>query len=154
MRILTGSELPKLSAVASEMRPGGRVSSERISIYFYYVMSSFGKSEKILVNVNSGAGSVVFFQSTCHPLKRIGEEATKTRFSCEREVLFWSIDDLIFSYNVSSSETVGGMLLQSPSLHDYDEREMFCFYLYPMKRMSNKVRAISIVCISFSLSSP
>ncbi|KAL8458724.1 hypothetical protein ACS0TY_036292 [Phlomoides rotata] len=122
--------------------------------YVNPVVKSFGKSEKISVNVNSGAGSVVFFQSTCHPLKRIGEEATKTRFSCEREVLIWSIDDLIFSYNVSSSETVGGMLLQSPSLHDYDEREMFCFYLYPGKRMSNKVfrkEVVFLVDISGSM---
>lgn len=37
--------------------------------YVNPVVKSFNKSEKILLNVNSGAGSVVFYQCTCHPLK-------------------------------------------------------------------------------------
>ncbi|KAI3455638.1 hypothetical protein Pfo_012301 [Paulownia fortunei] len=122
--------------------------------YVIPMMKNLSKKEKILVNVNSGAGTEVLFQSTCHPLKRIGQEPMKIRFSYEREVSMWSMDDFSFSYNVSSSEIIGGVLLQSPSLHDYDQREMFCFYLYPGNRISNKVfrkEVVFLVDISASM---
>ncbi|KAK6148761.1 hypothetical protein DH2020_016286 [Rehmannia glutinosa] len=92
--------------------------------YVIPVAKTIPKKENILVNVNSGAGTEVLFQWSTHPLK------------------------------VSSSEIIGGLLLQSPSMHDYDQREMFCFYLYPGKRMSNKVfgkEVVFLVDISASM---
>lgn len=32
---------------------------------------------------------------------------------------------------VSSRDIFGSVLLQSPSRHDFDQRDMFCLYLYP-----------------------
>lgn len=123
--------------------------------YVNPILKSIIKKEKILVNVSSGTGTEVFFQSTAHhPLKRTRHEAAKTGFSTEREVQFWSRDDFNFSYNVASNEIVGGVLLQSPSLHDYDQREMFCMYLYPGKMINNKVfrkEVVFLVDISASM---
>ncbi|KAL0341819.1 UNVERIFIED_CONTAM: hypothetical protein Scaly_1844500 [Sesamum calycinum] len=76
--------------------------------YVLPMLKNLVKKEKILVNVNSGTGNELLFESASHPLQ------------------------------ISSSEIVGGLLLQSPSLDDYDQREMFCFYLYPGKWISTK----------------
>ncbi|KAL2243178.1 UNVERIFIED_CONTAM: von Willebrand factor A domain-containing protein 5B1 [Sesamum indicum] len=76
--------------------------------YVLPMVKNLVKKEKILVNVNSGIGNELLFESASHPLQ------------------------------ISSSEIVGGLLLQSPSLDDYDQREMFCFYLYPGKWISSK----------------
>ena len=40
---------------------------------------------------------------------------------------------------VSSTDIVGGVLLQSPFLRDFDEREIFCLYLYPGNSQDRKV---------------
>lgn len=123
--------------------------------YVNPMVKSITKKEKISVNVNSGTGTEVFFQSTSHHLERTEhEKAAKIGFSTEREVPLWSRDDFNFSYNVASNEIVGGVLLQSPSLHDYDQREMFCLYLYPGKMMNNKVfrkELVFLVDISASM---
>ncbi|KAL4560141.1 hypothetical protein LXL04_032290 [Taraxacum kok-saghyz] len=79
--------------------------------------------EKILLNVNSGTSHI-----TCNELKR---KAGQLGFSYEADVVKWSSQDFYFSYSVCSNEIYGGLLLQSPSLHDYDQRDMFCFYLFP-----------------------
>ncbi|KAH6831738.1 hypothetical protein C2S53_008481 [Perilla frutescens var. hirtella] len=122
--------------------------------YVNPMVKNITKKEKISVNVNSGTRTEVFFQSTSHHLKRTGHEATKIGFSTEREVESWSREDFNFSYNVASNEIVGGVLLQSPSLQDYDQREMFCLYLYPGKLMNNKVfrkQVVFLVDISASM---
>lgn len=46
-------------------------------------------------------------------------------------------------FQVSSNNIVGGVLLQSPSLHDFDQREMLCFYLFPGRNFSEKVCSLS-----------
>ncbi|KAL0415028.1 UNVERIFIED_CONTAM: putative nucleoside diphosphate kinase, partial [Sesamum latifolium] len=92
--------------------------------YVLPVMKNLVKKEKILVNVNSGTGNELLFESASHPLQ------------------------------ISSSEIVGGLLLQSPSLDDYDQREMFCFYLYPGKWISSKIfrkEVVFLVDISASM---
>ncbi|GFP91687.1 von willebrand factor a domain-containing protein ddb_g0292028 [Phtheirospermum japonicum] len=92
--------------------------------YVFPMVKNLANTEKVLVNVNSSAGTEVLFQCTSHPLK------------------------------VSSSEINGGLLLQSPSLHDIDQREMFCFYLYPGKSTSNKIfkkEVVFLVDISGSM---
>ncbi|KAL7140405.1 hypothetical protein ABFS83_09G118600 [Erythranthe nasuta] len=123
--------------------------------YVNPVSKNLVKNEKISVNVNSVAGTEFSFRSTSHPLKRIGEEDTKFGFRCEREVPMWSLNDFNFSYNVCSSEIIGGLLLQSPSTNDFDRREMFCFYLYPGKKSINtkvfRKEVVYIVDISASM---
>lgn len=43
------------------------------------------------------------------------------------------------SFEVCSNEIFGGLLLHRPSLHDYDRRDMFCFYLFPGANIIRKV---------------
>ncbi|XP_051147950.1 uncharacterized protein LOC127263058 isoform X2 [Andrographis paniculata] len=122
--------------------------------YTIPMIKNLDKKEKILVNVNSGGGTEILCQSTNHPLKRVGPEAVKTRFCYEKDISYWSTNDFIFSYSISSSGIVGGILLQSPSLQDHDQREMFCFYLYPGKRKNNEVfrkEVVFLVDISASM---
>ncbi|XP_057950110.1 uncharacterized protein LOC131145071 [Malania oleifera] len=88
------------------------------------------KREKIEFSVNSGISAELLCKTSSHPLKEIRRQFGRLRFLYEAEVLKWSDFDFNFSYTVSSSDICGGMLLQSPSLHDYDQREMFCLYLF------------------------
>ncbi|XP_031274089.1 inter-alpha-trypsin inhibitor heavy chain H3 [Pistacia vera] len=97
------------------------------------------KKEKILLNVNAGTGTEILCKTTSHPLKQLRREAGKLGFSYESEVLKWSSNDFSFSYTVSPSHMVGGILLQSPPLHDVDQREMFSVYFYPGSQQSRKV---------------
>ncbi|XP_044472006.1 von Willebrand factor A domain-containing protein DDB_G0286969 isoform X3 [Mangifera indica] len=97
------------------------------------------KKEKILLNVNAGTGSEVLCKTTSHPLKQLRREAGQLGFSYESEVLKWSNTDFSFSYTVSPSHMIGGILLQSPPVHDVDQREMFCIYFYPGSQKSRKV---------------
>nr|GME15766.1 inter-alpha-trypsin inhibitor heavy chain H3 [Ipomoea batatas] len=73
------------------------------------VVKKLSKKEKIILNVNSGTGTVVCCQSASHPLQ------------------------------VSSVENSCGLLLKSPSRHDFDQRNMFCFYLYPPRDILGKL---------------
>lgn len=50
---------------------------------------------------------------------------------------------------VSSSDIFGGVLLQSPFLRDFDEREIFCLYLYPGDFLDRKVCFNIILCPFF-----
>ncbi|XP_057505337.1 uncharacterized protein LOC130788606 isoform X1 [Actinidia eriantha] len=97
------------------------------------------KREKILLNVNSGTGTEVLLRTSSHPLKEVRRQVGKLGFLYEAEVSSWSSADFYFSYDVSSSDIFGGLLLQSASLHDIDQREMFCFYLFPGNSHHRKV---------------
>ncbi|XP_073295862.1 uncharacterized protein [Primulina huaijiensis] len=118
--------------------------------YVVPVMKKLPTKESILVNVNSGLGTEISCECSTHPLKRITHETRNIGFSCEREVSTWSRNDFSFSYHVSSSDIVSGVLLQSPSLHDYDQREMFCFYLYPGEMKVFRKELVFVVDISAS----
>ncbi|XP_057967864.1 uncharacterized protein LOC131157597 isoform X2 [Malania oleifera] len=112
------------------------------------------KKEKIQLNVNSGIGTEVLCRATSHPLKEIKRQAGKLGYLYESEVLTWSSTDFTFSYNVSSSHIFGGVLLQSPSMHDFDQREIFCLYLFPGNQRDIKVfrkEVVFIVDISESM---
>ncbi|GKD97913.1 von Willebrand factor [Tanacetum coccineum] len=37
------------------------------------------------------------------------------------------------------ADIFAGLLLQTPSLHDHDQRDMFCFYLFPGSNINTKV---------------
>ncbi|CAN4089165.1 unnamed protein product [Withania somnifera] len=97
------------------------------------------KKEKIQLNMNSGMGTEILCRSSSHPLKETRRMIGSLGFLYESEVRAWSMDDFSFSYNVHSSEILGSVLLNSPSMLDFDQREMFCFSLYPPTANTVKV---------------
>lgn len=112
------------------------------------------KREKIHLNVNAGTGTEVLCNTSSHPLKQLRRDVGKLGYSYESEVLKWSNIDFDFSYTVSPSHIFGSVLLQSPSVHDVDQREMFCMCLLPGTAKSRKVfkkDVIFIVDISGSM---
>ncbi|KAL9441972.1 hypothetical protein AB3S75_020473 [Citrus x aurantiifolia] len=112
------------------------------------------KREKIHLNVNAGTGTEVLCNTSSHPLKQLRRDVGKLGYSYESEVLKWSNIDFDFSYTVSPSHIFGGVLLQSPSVHDVDQREMFCMCLLPGTAKSRKVfkkDVIFVVDISGSM---
>ncbi|MCE3051160.1 hypothetical protein HAX54_049015 [Datura stramonium] len=112
------------------------------------------KKEKIQLNVNSGPGTEVLCKTASHPLKEQRRQAGKLGFFYESEVLNWSSSNFVFSYTVSSGHTYGSVLLQSPSLLDSDQREMFCCSLFPGDQQCRKVfrkEVVFVVDISGSM---
>ncbi|KAK4854618.1 hypothetical protein QYF36_026815 [Acer negundo] len=112
------------------------------------------KKERIHLNVNAGTGTEVLCKTTSHPLKQLRRDVGKLGYSYEAEVLKWSSTDFTFSYSVSASHIFGGVLLQSPSSNDVDQREMFCVYLFPGSQQSRKVfrkEVVFVVDISGSM---
>ncbi|KAL3642875.1 hypothetical protein CASFOL_013690 [Castilleja foliolosa] len=112
------------------------------------------KREKIELSVNAGPGTEVMCRTTTHPLKERLRQAGRLSFLYDSEVLSWSSSDFLFTYNVSSSHTFGGILLNPPVVHDVDPRDMFCCYLFPGKQQSRKVfrrEVVFVVDISGSM---
>ncbi|KAF7142694.1 hypothetical protein RHSIM_Rhsim05G0005400 [Rhododendron simsii] len=112
------------------------------------------KKEKIQLNVDSGPGTGLLCETTSHPLKEQQRQVGKLGFLYESEVLQWSSSDFTFTYTVSSSHIFGGVLLQSPSIVDSDQRDMFCFYLFPGNQQSQKAfrrEVIFVVDVSGSM---
>ncbi|GAU33000.1 hypothetical protein TSUD_358670 [Trifolium subterraneum] len=105
------------------------------------------KKEKIFLKLNSGTANEVLCKATSHPLKGLMSQAGKLSLSYEAEVPAWSSTDFSFSYTVSSSDIFGGVLLQSPFLRDFDEREIFCLYLYPGNCQDRKVFKRDVVFV-------
>ncbi|XP_062154561.1 uncharacterized protein LOC133862725 isoform X2 [Alnus glutinosa] len=107
--------------------------------YVNPIGKKISKREKIFLKVNSGTGREIIYKSTSHPLKELTRQAGKGSFLYEAEVPAWSNADFTFSYTVNSVDFFGGVLLQSPFLRDFDQREMFCFYVFPGNIQSRKV---------------
>ncbi|KAK2412381.1 hypothetical protein QL285_047581 [Trifolium repens] len=105
------------------------------------------KREKIRLNVDVVAGSELLFKTTSHPLQQVRRQAGSMGFLCDSNVLSWSKDDFSFSYAVSSSRINGGVLLESASVHDFDQREMFYIYLSPGDIQHKKVFKKEIIFI-------
>lgn len=105
------------------------------------------KKEKVQLNVNAVTGSEIMCKTTSHPMKEIMRNAGSIGFSHETDVLSWSKFDFSFSYAVSSSQINGGVLLDSASLDDDDQRELFCMYLSPGNIQSKKVFRKDIVFV-------
>ncbi|XP_022152537.1 von Willebrand factor A domain-containing protein DDB_G0292028 isoform X2 [Momordica charantia] len=105
------------------------------------------KNQKILLNINSGTSSEVVCKYTSHPMKILRREVGNLSFSNEAEVSTWSTMDFDLSYSISPSDLFGGVLLQSPSLHDFDQREMFCLYVFPGQNQDRKVFRKEVVFI-------
>ncbi|KAJ6701162.1 INTER ALPHA-TRYPSIN INHIBITOR HEAVY CHAIN-LIKE PROTEIN [Salix koriyanagi] len=111
------------------------------------------KREKILLNVNSGVGKEILFRCTSHALKELRREAGKMGLLYDAQVLTWSGVDFNFSYSVYSKDLFG-VLLQSPFLRDFDDRQMFCCYLFPGNNQSMKAfrkEVIFLIDISGSM---
>ncbi|XP_012573394.1 uncharacterized protein [Cicer arietinum] len=104
------------------------------------------KKEKIRMNVDVVAGSELLIKTTSHHLQEVRRHAGSMGFSSDNEVLHWSKNDFSFSYAVSSSHINGGVLLESASAHDFDQREMFYIYLSPGD-IQNKVFKKDIIFI-------
>ncbi|XWS72288.1 hypothetical protein CRYUN_Cryun02cG0027100 [Craigia yunnanensis] len=122
--------------------------------YVTPAIKKISKKEKIQLNVDSGIATEILCKATSHPLKEITRHAGKFGFLYEAEILTWSNTDFSFSYSVSSDNIFGGVLFQSPSLDDYDQRDMFCIYLFPGSQQSRKVfrkEVIFVVDISDSM---
>ncbi|KAK1436917.1 hypothetical protein QVD17_02701 [Tagetes erecta] len=100
-------------------------------VHVFPVVNKATCIEKILLDVNSGTFGAITCNIASHPLKEVKRKAGQVGFSYEAEVLKWSTQDFYFSYSVCSDEIFGGLLVQPPSRHDYDQRDMFCFYLLP-----------------------
>ncbi|KAD4585036.1 hypothetical protein E3N88_22637 [Mikania micrantha] len=107
-------------------------------VHVFPVLNKVSCIEKILLDVNSGTCGVTTCNIASHPLKELKRQAGKLGFSYEAEVLKWSTQDFYFSYSVCSNEAFGGLVMQPPSPHDYDQRDMFCFYLFPGNNGSMK----------------
>ncbi|GMH23308.1 hypothetical protein Nepgr_025151 [Nepenthes gracilis] len=105
------------------------------------------KKEKIQLTVNSGEGSEVLCKTNSHPLKERVRQAGRLSFLYESKVLRWSSVDFSFSYTVPSSHISGSVLLQSPSVDDVDQREMFCMHILPGSQENKKVFARNIVYV-------
>ncbi|KAF3452012.1 hypothetical protein FNV43_RR08108 [Rhamnella rubrinervis] len=115
--------------------------------YVTPVGKKISKRENILVKVNSGTSTEVLCKSTSHPLKELRRQSGKLSFSYEAEVSAWSRTDFRLSYTVHSSDIFGGVLLQSPSLLDFDEREIFCLYMFPGNTQIRKVFRKEVVFV-------
>ncbi|PON43600.1 Nucleoside diphosphate kinase [Parasponia andersonii] len=123
----------------------------RVPFSFPSYVNPVGKKvsmkERILLKINSGTGTQILCKSTSHPLKEIKRQVDKLNFSYEAEVPAWSSANFNFSYALSSSDFFGGVLLQSPNLRDFDEREMFCLYLFPGNNQTRKVFGKEVVFV-------
>ncbi|XP_049393031.1 uncharacterized protein LOC125857473 isoform X1 [Solanum stenotomum] len=112
------------------------------------------KKERIRLNVNSGMGKEILCGSCSHPLKETRRLVGSLGFLYESEVWAWSMDDFSFSYKVHSSEILGSVLLNRVSMLDVDQRELFCFNLYPPTVNAMKVfrkEVVYVVDISASM---
>ncbi|XP_017255565.1 uncharacterized protein LOC108225246 isoform X2 [Daucus carota subsp. sativus] len=116
--------------------------------YVTPVESNTTKSEKILVNLKAGIPAPVQCRSTSHSLKELQHGDQELVFSYDAEVMSFSNCDFLFSYSVCSDDISGSLLLQAPSPHDFDQREMFCFTLFPgsdgLKQVFRKVMIIVV----------
>nr|XP_043618097.1 uncharacterized protein LOC122589841 isoform X2 [Erigeron canadensis] len=112
------------------------------------VMKGNSMKEKMLLNVNSGTETEIVCNIASHPLMEIRRLAGEIGFSYEADVKRWSTQDLYFSFSVCKDNIIASLLLQSPSLHDYDQRDMFCFYLLPGKnKISTKAFRKEVVIL-------
>ncbi|KAL2933117.1 hypothetical protein RDABS01_016236 [Bienertia sinuspersici] len=114
----------------------------------------FSKKQKIVLNVNSGTSMEVLCKAATHPLKELRRQVGRFGFLYEEEVHTWSQTDFEFSYSISSSDIHGGFLFHSPAPNDFDQREMFAYYLFPGESLNRKVfrkRVVFLVDISGSM---
>ncbi|KAL8119885.1 hypothetical protein AgCh_017126 [Apium graveolens] len=111
------------------------------------------KKERIKINVNAGPGTEILCKTISHPLKELRRHGGQLGFLYDTDVLTWSSCDFVITYGVSVSPS-GGVILQSPSMLDIDQREMFCLSLFPGNKHNKKVfrkEVLFVVDISESM---
>ncbi|XP_027338364.1 von Willebrand factor A domain-containing protein DDB_G0286969-like [Abrus precatorius] len=111
------------------------------------VGKKMSKKEKIQVNGDTITGSELLSKTSSHPLKQVRRNAGSMGFVYESEVLSWSQLDFSFSYADFSSHISGGVLLESASVDDFDQRDMFSMYLSPGNLQSRKVFRKDIIFV-------
>ncbi|CAI0473152.1 unnamed protein product [Linum tenue] len=112
------------------------------------------KREKILLNVKSGIDKEIAFKSSSHALMELRREVGKMGFSYEAEVKTWSASNFSFSYSVCSADLFGGVLLHTPFLREFEEKQMFCLHLFPgtnQLRKAFRKKVVFLVDISGSM---
>ncbi|CAD5317012.1 unnamed protein product [Arabidopsis thaliana] len=113
------------------------------------------KREKIVLNMNSCvSGGEIASSYTSHPLKIIHRVAGELSCEYEAEVPSWSRVDFGVSFNVSSGDLCGNVLVKSPSPWDSDDRGIFCLYLFPGTTKHTKLfkrRVVFVIDISASM---
>ncbi|KAL7604657.1 hypothetical protein Lser_V15G18217 [Lactuca serriola] len=82
------------------------------------------------------AGWIYHAQSSSLERKR---EPGKLALLYEVDVLSWSSIDFVYKYHVSTMNSFGSVLLQSPSTLDIDQRDMFSLYLFAGPHKGKKV---------------
>ncbi|XP_039030281.1 uncharacterized protein LOC120164685 isoform X1 [Hibiscus syriacus] len=119
----------------------------RFPEYVTPAIKKISKKERIQLNVNSCIVEGISCKATSHPLKEVGRREGKFNFLYEAEILKWSNTDFSFTYGVPLENIFGGILLQSPSLYDYYQRDLFCIYLFPGSQQSMKVFRKDVVFV-------
>ncbi|XP_074280794.1 uncharacterized protein LOC141605796 isoform X2 [Silene latifolia] len=105
------------------------------------------KSERIQLNVHPGSESEVVCKIVSHPLKERKRQVDSLSFLYESDVLSWSSMDFSFSYSVPCSHISGSVLLQSPSVDDIDQRDIFCMHILPGSHRNKKVFPRKIIYV-------
>ncbi|KAG2321787.1 hypothetical protein Bca52824_015000 [Brassica carinata] len=127
----------------------------RFPAYVTPVGKEITKREKIVLNMNSCVnGGEVACSYSSHPLKVIHRESGKLSCMYDAEVSSWSRADFDVSFNVSSGDLSGHVLVKSPSPWDSDDRGMFCLYLFPGTTKHKQIfkrRVVFVIDISGSM---
>ncbi|CAH1432069.1 unnamed protein product [Lactuca virosa] len=105
------------------------------------------KKEKIQLSINSGLTTEVVCNTTSHPLKERKREPGKLALLYEADVLSWSATDFVYKYHVSTTNSFGSVLLQSPSTLDIDQRDMFSLYLFAGPHKGKKMCRKEVVFV-------
>ncbi|KAK9697316.1 hypothetical protein RND81_08G029600 [Saponaria officinalis] len=105
------------------------------------------KRERIQLNVHPASENEVVCKMVSHPLKEKKRQVDGLSFLYESDVLLWSRMDFSFSYSIPVSHISGSVLLQSPSMDDVDQREMFCMHILPGSHRNKKVFSREIVYV-------
>ncbi|CAA7052474.1 unnamed protein product [Microthlaspi erraticum] len=117
--------------------------------------AEISKREKIVLNLNSCVnGGEIACSYSSHPLKVIHRETGKLSCEYEAEVSSWSRNDFGVSFDVSSGDLSGHLLVKSPSPWDSDDRGIFCLYLFPGTTKHKKLfkrRVVFVIDISASM---
>ncbi|CAN8235288.1 unnamed protein product [Cochlearia groenlandica] len=127
----------------------------RFPAYVTPVGKEICKREKIVLNLNSCVnGGEIACSYSSHPLKMIHREISKLSCEYEADVSVWSRVDFAVSFNVSSGDLSGHVLVKSPSPWDSDDRGMFCLYLFPGTTKHKQLfrrRVVFVIDISASM---
>lgn len=105
------------------------------------------KRERIQLNIHQASENEVLCKIVSHHLKEKKRQVDNLSFLYESDVLLWSTMDFSFSYSIPITHISGSVLLQSPSIDDVDQREMFCMHILPGSQRHKKIFPREIVYV-------